>query len=326
MKPTLNDNEYFIDSNGEYFKYILAFLRHGDQFSTTVLPNLSKKSLSALELESKYFGLYELMFEPFYTTKTTFVNREITLLSNNKINRFDILRISKGGILTTTAVGDAGGSGSGKLIIHCNQLIVDSGGVISVNGKGCKGGKYSRAGRSPLDKARAVQYDYRITTPGAGGKGSGGGGYGTCGYDGSVDGSGGTAYGDKFLSTVFVGAGGGGGYDVDNANRPRAARGRRHYMQMLPGAAGGGGRNGGGGGGGNFGADENEDEDEDGDAGLRGTAGGGAVIIECKERVVVSAGGVISANGENIQTQTTAPKVEQMQQILFPQIHTKLFI
>ena len=275
MKPTLNGDEHFIDANGDIFKYILQFLRHGEQFSRTVLPNLCKTSLSALELESKYFGLYELMFEPFYALKTTFVNHEITLLSN-KINKFDILRISKNGLITTTGIGDAGGNGNGKLIIHCNQLIIDSGGVISVNGKGCKGGRYNRAGRSPLDKI-AVQYDYKVSTPGAGGKGCGGGGYGTCGYDGNIDENGGTVYGDKFLSTVFVGAGGGGGYDDNNRG---AGQG---YMQVLPGR-------------------HRENNDGNGDGGgeeMRGTAGGGAIIIECKERLVVCDGGVICANGEN---------------------------
>ena len=130
MKQTLNGDEHFIDATGDIFKYILQFLDHGEQFSRSVLPNLCKTSFSALKLESKCFGLYELMFEPFYALKTTFVNHEITL--SNKINKFDILRISKNGLITTTGIADAGGNGNGngKLIIHCNQLIIDSGGVI----------------------------------------------------------------------------------------------------------------------------------------------------------------------------------------------------
>ena len=131
------------------------------------------------------------MFEPFYALKTTFVNHEITL--SNKINKFDILRISKNGLITTTRIGDASGNGNGKLIIHCNHLIIDSSGVISINGKGCKGGRYNRAGRSPVDKI-AVKHDDKVPTPGACGKGCGGDSYGTCGYDGNVDENGGTVH------------------------------------------------------------------------------------------------------------------------------------
>ena len=64
--PTINNNEYFIDRNGKYFEYILSFLRNGNQFIDNMLPHLSKDIILNLKLESKYFGLYNLIFDRFY--------------------------------------------------------------------------------------------------------------------------------------------------------------------------------------------------------------------------------------------------------------------
>ena len=78
LTPNINNNEYFIDRNGKYFEYILAFLRNGNQFVDNVLPHLSKDVIVHLKQESKYFGLYNLIFDRFYARfiwKTAFFNR-----------------------------------------------------------------------------------------------------------------------------------------------------------------------------------------------------------------------------------------------------------
>ena len=66
LTPNINNNEYFIDRNGKYFEYILAFLRNGNQFVDNMLQYLSKDTIVHLKQESKYFGLYDLIFDRFY--------------------------------------------------------------------------------------------------------------------------------------------------------------------------------------------------------------------------------------------------------------------
>ena len=67
LAPTMNQNEYFIDRDGTYFKYILSFLRNGKQFIHDVMPSLSKDILLYLRQEAKYFGLHELIFDSYDT-------------------------------------------------------------------------------------------------------------------------------------------------------------------------------------------------------------------------------------------------------------------
>ena len=65
LQPTINGNEYFIDRNGKYFRYILDFLRNGQQFAKLVLPTLSKETIAHVKQEAAYFGLYNSMFHEF---------------------------------------------------------------------------------------------------------------------------------------------------------------------------------------------------------------------------------------------------------------------
>ena len=58
-----NDHPYFIDRDGKQFIHILNFLRDGESFKCNVLPNLSKDTILFVKQESKYYGLYDLMFD-----------------------------------------------------------------------------------------------------------------------------------------------------------------------------------------------------------------------------------------------------------------------
>lgn len=63
LKPDINDNEYFIDRDGEYFKYILCILRDGPEvFINDILPILAADKIVFLKQEAKYFGLYSMIF------------------------------------------------------------------------------------------------------------------------------------------------------------------------------------------------------------------------------------------------------------------------
>ena len=65
LKPDINDNEYFIDRNGDYFKYILDILTYGPQvFVQRILPKLAAETIVYIEEETKFFGLYDLVFSP----------------------------------------------------------------------------------------------------------------------------------------------------------------------------------------------------------------------------------------------------------------------
>ena len=63
--PINNKQECFIDRDGTHFKYILNFLRDGKEFKKHVLPNLDKKEIIHLKQESKYFKLYDCMFDKY---------------------------------------------------------------------------------------------------------------------------------------------------------------------------------------------------------------------------------------------------------------------
>lgn len=58
----VGNNEYFIDRNGEYFRYILDFLRSGHSWKSAVLPSLAKEVILCIKEEAKYYGLYDMMF------------------------------------------------------------------------------------------------------------------------------------------------------------------------------------------------------------------------------------------------------------------------
>ena len=63
LKPDTNENEYFIDRDGEYFKHILYILRCGPQiFISKILPILAADTIVYLQEEINYFGLYNLVF------------------------------------------------------------------------------------------------------------------------------------------------------------------------------------------------------------------------------------------------------------------------
>ena len=69
--PTINNNEYFIDRDGECFKYILGFLRNGPQYIENVLMMLSRDQIKMIQHEAEYFNLYPIIFDSFFFTKWT---------------------------------------------------------------------------------------------------------------------------------------------------------------------------------------------------------------------------------------------------------------
>lgn len=62
LKPDINDDEYFIDRDGEYFKYILSILRDGPEKFVKRLSIFAADTIMCLENETQYFGLYDLVF------------------------------------------------------------------------------------------------------------------------------------------------------------------------------------------------------------------------------------------------------------------------
>ena len=202
-------------------------------------------------------------------------------LEANIVHRFDVLQISDKGILTVQGWDKETGKG-GKLLLHCNKLIIENGGCINVDGKGYKGGDnthpqgysignnnllYGRESNELLNKSNNGGGGMGFARFGHGGWG-GGGGYGTdgkCGQGvgkifyvtnndhGIVYGEGGDSYGSEKLfevngNNVQLGSGGGAGSDLI-----------KWY---------------------------------------NGGNGGGAIVIECEDAIVIKKGAIITANGD----------------------------
>lgn len=96
LVPTMNEDEYFIDRNGEYFKYILGFLRNGEQYIEHVLLMLSKEIIEMIKIEAQYFGLYSLMFDKFYFVEwsPSFFDHNKGLSKEFKVWHYDHLFVS----------------------------------------------------------------------------------------------------------------------------------------------------------------------------------------------------------------------------------------
>ena len=130
-----------------------------------------------------------------------------TILESDIVHKYDILTINQGCELTTNPWNEPTNKG-GKLILECTQLILNSNSKINLNNKGYFGGRhpecqgYSYCGQSK--KSIEPNYD------GGGGK-RGGGGYGTKGNYNIYTAKGGLTYGNKELTTVYLGSGGGAG-------------------------------------------------------------------------------------------------------------------
>ena len=190
---------------------------------------------------------------------------------SNKVHTFDMLRISgKNGILTVNPCNVQTDTG-GLLIIRCNSLILEKNGSICVDGIGYSGGrKLGDSGRSGSSDSSggghacksnnsrgllgwtSINFGQNTST----GCGGGGGGYGTPGWKGfgnESGGLGGSSYGDAKLfelngKNVHLGSGGGCGID------------RNGYAVL-------------------------------------GSPGGGAVIIDARDCIIIGDGCKISACG-----------------------------
>ena len=60
---SMNSKEHFFDRDGSYFGHILNFLRDSDSFRSQILPQLPNYEMIHLREESKYFGLYNDIFD-----------------------------------------------------------------------------------------------------------------------------------------------------------------------------------------------------------------------------------------------------------------------
>ena len=204
--------------------------------------------------------------------KTTTISNETVTLEPNVIHKYGILKITYKGVLTVPKWNKDTNKG-GLLIIHCNSLILENGGLINLNGKGYQGGQHPHVqgysiGSNNLMLTNENASNLQKANNGGGGSatgayyfaaGGGGGGYGTCGKSGfnnapAKGGDGGNTYGDSKLfsidgKNVYLGSGGGCGY------------GSLKYHD--------------------------------------GRRGGGAIIINCSNMINISEGCLVSVDGES---------------------------
>ena len=162
--------------------------------------NALQKAIDTLHVEQ--FPLVILKLIELYIPEIRTINKP-TELESYVIHKYDALKIAKGGILTVEPWNPNYNPKGGILRLHCNTLILESGGSIDVSGKGYHGGeKGERQGYSynyTSDKIEPKQ----SKTPNCGGGGGGsrcgaGGGYGTKGKDARICGEGGgNTYGNK---------------------------------------------------------------------------------------------------------------------------------
>ncbi|KKM01472.1 hypothetical protein LCGC14_1794090, partial [marine sediment metagenome] len=113
------------------------------------------------------------------------------------IPNFNKLTIASGGILTTSTLK--------KLEFKAKEVVVESGGIIDVSGKGYSGG------------ATSGNYTSNPGQGQGGGSNTGGGGYGGAGGDGSAWAGGGTAYG-LYPDPITFGSGGSSGSSSSSVN------------------------------------------------------------------------------------------------------------
>jgi hypothetical protein len=142
--------------------------------------------------------------------------------------------VENGGIITASAWD---GETGGIVVFRADTVLVDSGGIIDVSGKGYRGGiKVDRGGHfagytgeSIVPSSQKFNNHNNFGGGGSGygscGEASGSGGYGTvggnptgspCSGNMSNHGEPGNAYGNAFLTRIYLGSGGGGGNRDDS--------------------------------------------------------------------------------------------------------------
>ena len=254
-------------------------------------------------LKIELFPIVILEIIELYIPEIRVINKTVEL-ETNAIHQYETLKIVKGGILTTEAWDPKYNLKGGVLRIHCNSLILESGGCISVTGKGYKGGEkggfqgYSYDKRSDPKPSRSANYG------GGGGKlgygwyhnFGGGGGYGTKGGDGTLSGGhcakGGNTYGDKtLLIPIKKRRGRRNEKHMKSKSRSKPVMLQAHNSNLAIanskkkveikydlylGSGGGSG----------------------GDYSVGGS-GGGAIAIECRDRLILNENTSIQANGSS---------------------------
>eukprot|EP01084_Bolivina_argentea_P260175 439274_1 len=151
----------------------------------------------------------EIIVQKYYTQKKReLVISERTQYIMNGTHYWTAIHIKEYGRLTVSEWNIDRKYG-GVLLIFCENIILENGAGITLNGKGYKGGKRGHSGHSYKGTSK------KTTKANFGGGGysdcGGGGGYGSKGKDGLkyVD-RGGNIYGNEQLSILHLGSGGGG--------------------------------------------------------------------------------------------------------------------
>ena len=201
----------------------------------------------------------------------------------NMVHKYEILRIiGENGIVTVPSWNKQTGKG-GVLIICCIKLILENGASIDLNDKGCNGGnKKHRQGFSQDETGEAGGYwnNSRRAIYGNGG------GYGTCGGLGrAAMWRGGKTFGDakmfKFRVDINTNSNSvGNGINSKYSN----SRDNNIYENVYLGSGGG--------------CAAWREANSVGRS-VIGTNGGGAIMIECKDSIIIGEGCNISANGGN---------------------------
>ena len=221
------------------------------------------------------------------------VTNKTAVLETNAIHKYEILKIVKGGILTTESWDPKYNLKGGVLRIHCNSLILENGGRISVTGKGYKGGE---KGGFQGHSYKRGSYPRQSTSPNYGGGGGkpgygwyhnygAGAGYASKGGDGVPHkgrvAKGGDTYGDKTLlipikkrrtkKAVML---------QKNKNKAILKSDKNKKVEIEYDLYLGSG----GGSGGDYSSGGN---------------GGGAIAIECRDRLILNENTCIEANGSD---------------------------
>ena len=256
--------------------------------------------------------------------QTTVINK-LTILDSHCIYKFECLVIDNGGILTTQEW-DINTNKGGFLQLECKSLIIKSGGIITVRGKGYKGGQsaglqgyccklnldknndkynnnnnnrynYKNSKKSSnnnrhnknntksdtltlvpvLPAIPAISPSIQSNVPNYGG---GGGGQISQSVSRTAE-----RNNEEYEYRFEYGCGGGGGYGTNGYNGAKGNKkldgkggctyGNNKMNKIYLGSGGGSGYY------------------------SNGTNGGGAIIIKCKNKLLIANNGKIIANGEN---------------------------
>ena len=260
-----------------------------------------QRAITVLDIQQFPFEILKVI--ELYIPSITVI-RKLVSLESNIIHYYDTLKIASGGILSVEAWDPKYNRSGGVLRIHCNTLIIESKGKIDVTGKGYKGGNRGHQGYSiTFEDGILPQRSYK-RNKGGGGIHSGGG-YGTAAKNYSEY-EGGCSYGNKKVIIPI---------NTSDRNKNKSKHKTRMKKPRLKHTNSGKSNS-------NNNCKTKSRSPNDikyniylgsgggGDDNRCGSDGGGAIAIECRDRLIMHKKSAISADGGNGIVKETKNSIE----------------